>query len=815
MGKIKDQVLGGCECEEGCDLCEIFSEPIEVVITNPTPDVEKITYCNEGTDTHWIKVCIYTFTPEGVATETIISETDTGIACSEIPPDYEKFTRTLCDEDGNEWVVCSFIDVTNPTDPLVTYHYPPGATEPVAGEPAVELSACEDCPAGLPTTCARVFTPPVVVYDNSNGGGAGASVVPGTLGRTRVGNITSWIVDGANVLTAPAPFGPFASYGAQLNALAAFATANDPNGCTFAQAIDGPPFEKGHYRHIQCTIECGKPLPVYGDITFETDRGPYTLSPGFCEAVEIGCFDKVVSGCIEDDNLTVTLLDGDGNKFTVPEGACVQDCAKPLPENPEPSIVCTSQVFTLCATDEAGDDECVVVEKITCIDQNTGEQTTYTAIYTESSYAAYLASGDPDDLVEVDLDTVELSFCTDCGDCAFERVETLCDATTCTRVDFLIYNCNGEIVRDGPFVAGTDIAYEGKGPFTECQPKNTIETDCVKVKTFAYSWDNGSFSDPFTGIRLTPIGGGVAGTNGYNSAYDTPGGEVLTFNGSAPTSYVGFIDRYLKCGTATLDEIWVDGVNILPAPIVETATNGTWGPLNTLLWNTISSLSGQSFPSGIACHNNRPEIRPVNCWGQSISCADVNLEKFKVTDCRGNVWEFGFKKVELDEKQYIQHIYEDCNGEIQCEFIDKETKEIVEDLDPSCFVPCECDECGDEGTGNDCTVSYDIKCTKPLEYTGSLAGYRWNTEGNAINGTPNGFEDTDLSDVWTGTDANGLPAHPNPHDDQFSLTPPNISMTESAVIVGEDPDQYMIEGYVIVPAATNMVTLQGYGGGYG
>ena len=99
----------------------------------------------------------------------------------------------------------------------------------------------------------------------------------------------------------------------------------------------------------------------------------------------------------------------------------------------------------------------------------------------------------------------------------------------------------------------------------------------------------------------------------------------------------------------------IDGVNILPSPVVETTTTGTWGPLNTLLWNQISmNYDGTltAFPPSIGCDNGRPK-GTVNCYGKSTSCHDINLESFTVTDCKGITRTYSFIKTLLGESTIL------------------------------------------------------------------------------------------------------------------------------------------------------------------
>lgn len=99
-----------CEAPVHVEICPP-EEPIPVLITNPTPDVEKVEYCNPATDTMWVKVCNYAFDAEGVATESVLSDDDTGIACSDWNPSVDVEKQETCNTDtGTTWYrVCRYI----------------------------------------------------------------------------------------------------------------------------------------------------------------------------------------------------------------------------------------------------------------------------------------------------------------------------------------------------------------------------------------------------------------------------------------------------------------------------------------------------------------------------------------------------------------------------------------------------------------------------------------------------------------------------------------------------------------------------------
>lgn len=80
-----------------------------------SPDVEKITYCNPDTDTQWVKVCTYTFDSDGNPTETIFSDTNTGLVCG---TEFEIRTKERCDPVTNTiWEQDYVITLTDPEDP--------------------------------------------------------------------------------------------------------------------------------------------------------------------------------------------------------------------------------------------------------------------------------------------------------------------------------------------------------------------------------------------------------------------------------------------------------------------------------------------------------------------------------------------------------------------------------------------------------------------------------------------------------------------------------------------------------------------------
>ena len=527
------------------------------------------------------------------------------------------------------------------------------------------------------------------------------------------------------------------------------------------------PAARGQF--IQFCACPGDVIPV-GAVVVNTDhpkRLSYNLVAGTGEGEETRSYD-----CVECGDETDAC-------------DCSIGCDEVFPETPQP--LCSTTVVPGCddLDTESPDDDVDIV-----------------AVYTDCGDGItvnYFTDDGEGNLEDYELVGTFLPFCKECEVVDFFKQ---CDAN-CRTVEFVRKLCGGVVIVEGPFVVGTDIEdKEAKGPFVDCPEKNYINEKCYTSTDYAYTWDNGVARNPLDG---TPLGYPPASTgNPYDNRHNTPFGEVL----ASPAN--GFIDKLLTCGTATIDEILVEGQNIVTAPVtVPSGPNGSWINLNRVLWQTIAAQTGQAFPAGIGCERNIGN----NCYGRSITCADVELESFKVTDCKGGQWEFSIERETLGTTEYTAHEYLDCKGEKACDwYIGKDLLDVEPEL--VCLVQCPCTP-EKESDEEPCTKSYDIVCTQPLEYSGTLTGYRWNTEGNAINGNPGGFENTDISDVWTATDADGLPAHPNPFDDQLVLSPPMISMTETNVIAGEDPDNYLIEGYVIIPAGVSTITLEGYGGGYG
>lgn len=73
--------------DAGCYTPQIGSvnlsdETIEKLLAGRV-DVEKYEYCNPETGTKWLKVCSYTADEDGVVSQNVLDEFDTGFSCIE------------------------------------------------------------------------------------------------------------------------------------------------------------------------------------------------------------------------------------------------------------------------------------------------------------------------------------------------------------------------------------------------------------------------------------------------------------------------------------------------------------------------------------------------------------------------------------------------------------------------------------------------------------------------------------------------------------------------------------------------------------
>ncbi len=574
---------------------------------------------------------------------------------------------------------------------------------------------CESCPEGHPTHCVNVFTPITLAYDNGNGGAFSGSVAPGALflSGDSTYTVTSWIVDGAEMITTPTVLGPYppggAGYDAYFADLGALLTSLDPNGLTWSMFVGQLPLY--HFRHLRATVPCDvAQISEYGPITSTRvwDKGSktYTQFVGNKPSEQIGCYERIVTDCPDEqgngfefliiDTETGLYLDLDALAAEYGTEICVARCEKGFPESPAEGITCETEQQRACCEDSDGVKTPIILDTVVCTDIN-GVITRDSAVYDEASYLQFIATGDLSVLIEIDVDEEDCTV-TYCGEATFLGIRTLCDENG-DKVDFVDYETEDGLWTEGPFESGTDFPSSALGPFEECEcePRTIIDSECFIVPLYYYEWDNGIHADIATGALLPD----VAPFAGYMPPHAHGTVEIVGGDGTRQ----GFIDRHLKCGTATIDNIMIDGVNVLPAPVVETTTAGTWGPLNDLLWTTLQGL-GYDTPAGRGCDDERANGGKINCFGRSTSCEDIGLESFQVTDCNGRVWIFGIQQVPVGETRVTRVRYYDCNGDVQCEWIDEETKAVIPAPDPSCLIPCDDGCTTSEIPGNWCDISY-------------------------------------------------------------------------------------------------------------
>ena len=124
VGEASAPVVIDSSCEDPVhvNLCPL-EDPLPVEITNQQPVPQKVVYCNEDTDTHWIKVCVYTFTdPANPLTivETIISEADTGVPCAEPIDQADVDYQTTCNTDTGTTFIRSVMNTIIDGTPVET-----------------------------------------------------------------------------------------------------------------------------------------------------------------------------------------------------------------------------------------------------------------------------------------------------------------------------------------------------------------------------------------------------------------------------------------------------------------------------------------------------------------------------------------------------------------------------------------------------------------------------------------------------------------------------------------------------------------------
>jgi len=589
---------------------------------------------------------------------------DSGIPCDEpIPIEPDIITGTEC-RDGTKWTITYQITYPDPED--VTNIVKTEIMAMDTGEPCVP----EEQKHLIKKKCKFIYT----------------GIENTSLRYNYFYDVDLTMSDGSvKACTLPAASG----WGPQMVAWTAALADCFPDACEVAlrwwewrasklpnQGLGSIPpadfdFTAARGQYVQITTCPGDPIVVGAVVTATNhpNRLGFNLITGIGESEE-----TVVKEC-----KTCEELSEEDDKCN-----CCIEIEQDFPVTPEP--LCSFQVVPGCDdldTDDPDDDV-----NITAVYKDCGDGITVEFFTTDE---------------DGNLEDYELvgGFLPACKECEIIETFTQCSAN-CVKVDFVKKVCSGTVITEGPFVLGTDIPSDEKGPFTDCSDKSYGDPKCWKSTDYKYTWDNGAVRNPFTGATLPRSpNAGTGDGSGYETSYDTPWGEVKGIDGSP--NFAGFPDKQFKCGTATIDEILVDGVNILTTPVTVPATTGTWGVLNQTLWGAISSWYdsangvANSFPSGIGCDRGKA----TNCYGQSISCYDVNLECFKATDCKGRQWEFSIVKTELGTVNYKSYEYLDCKGDLVCDwYVDKQL--VVEPV-LECLVEVCCSGCNP-------LEKYEVEC---------------------------------------------------------------------------------------------------------
>jgi len=435
---------------------------------------------------------------------------------------------------------------------------------------------------------------------------------------------------------------------------------NFPNGCG---GLSAPVVELNQMfaRYVGFRICPGEKIPVSVAYTSDQSTTPKNLVIQYVESDTFyyqRCLDCADDCDSEELNEVWTPLNG---------GTCPPICPIPCETEfpPVPTLSCQTDLQPVCDSDNPD-------QVVYAVFQDCGGGQIFTGYYTPDP-------DDPNALIDYELQG-ELNG-EGCAPCEFTGSLILCDPNTCDKYEVKSYsNCPTEIL-----LYGTNIPASPKGDLVECIDKNIISEKCFKSQLFYYEWDNG-----YVGYRPN--------IDTQPGVYNTPHGSVLLLNGELPTTYKGVIDRLLTCGTATIDQININGVDLLTNPVVETTTTGTWIPLSNLLYDTITANSQYNLPAGRGC--DLPPVTPsANCFGRSISCDDIpadengNIGYFDVTDCKGQTWRFSIRKTAQPESRYTGLQYFDCKGELICEYFDDNKQPVV--LDDECLTEVCCTKCGE------------------------------------------------------------------------------------------------------------------------
>ena len=477
--------------------------------------------------------------------------------------------------------------------------------------------------------------------------------------KTRFNRSYEVLVTNADGSTTNLNYGPYAGWTQQVQGMADVLQAAYPsavvdvrcnflpNGCggLLAPPSDAIPSGNIFARYVSavfCPTDINIPVKFEIVAVNGVDRKPFPMVLEIIETEEKRgwyCKEKGTTG---------ELLDEDCEPVPAADlPACWFTCAELIPE--APLATCETELIPVC--DDLNTDATIFALFEDCGD---GEILIGYYELVDGALEDYVSQGE--------------IIGEGCVPCEIAQIETLC-ASDCEKIDVYYYsNCPTTY-----FLSGTDIPYEPKGTFSECETK-IISKEKYCAESFAYTWDNGYAGYPYQGSP---------------GKYNTPWGEVLLFNGN-PLPNGGFIDKRLACGSATIDLINFGG-QTLTGPFVETTTSGTWIGLNNLLWNTITANTPYTLPAGRGC--DQPPVNGVkstNCYGKSVSCDDAEGGYFDVTDCFGATWRFSIVKTSLGLQEFTLLESLDCNGDLVCNYYD-ENKQPVLELDEQCLVSCDSD----------------------------------------------------------------------------------------------------------------------------
>lgn len=313
---------------------------------------------------------------------------------------------------------------------------------------------------------------------------------------------------------------------------------------------------------------------------------------------------------------------------------------------------------------------------------------------------------DIDDEVPVDTDALDLSnpgwyFSTNCDEPTPPlkvQARLLCDSTTKEKVEFCIFDDGSQT---GPFYPGTSVLTETKGPYEECVKLTPVgEMECYFKNTFEDRWDNGAFR-AFDGSSLPlPDASGNPKPNRYEpGAIDPVSGEFLgggrTYDcatGYPQTSNIGVYDKRLGCGTATIDEIHVDGTDILGGTPVTIPASNSWPGMHVPIQNALVA-AGFNATVGIAKQYWAGDgvAKGNNFLSKAEHCADFSVTLIKMTDCTGRQWCIEPERFTVASVKCYRQIVCDDAGNRSCVWYAEDKKTEIDEPLEECLIACEDD----------------------------------------------------------------------------------------------------------------------------